>query len=184
MDAGWYIDPDDPTSGRYHDGTVWTDNTVEIPEGKTLAVAPTEATESDRPPRDARATAASRDRLLISLFGTLIVAVVVATAVIYATRPTTSPTRVESAGQTRPGASDACQLAFTRQLAVSTPGTDPADALTACSAAEWTTVYVHTAAALGQTSVNGTAALQSACLPWQSNPRPQACRTVQPPAGR
>jgi hypothetical protein len=34
--ADWYVDPDAPGRGRYWDGTRWTDDVVDIPEGLTL----------------------------------------------------------------------------------------------------------------------------------------------------
>jgi hypothetical protein len=34
--ADWYVDPVTPGLGRYWDGTRWTDDVVEIPDGLTL----------------------------------------------------------------------------------------------------------------------------------------------------
>jgi hypothetical protein len=48
VDAGWYIDPNEEGSGRYHDGTAWTASTVAIPPGKTLPRVP--GTSAPQPP--------------------------------------------------------------------------------------------------------------------------------------
>lgn len=228
MEAGWYIDPNQPGSGRYHDGTIWTEMTVDIPPGKTLPPAPQDGVArpapsersgglvpvsqgplkpppsnrpksnpngpaEDGPARTATAQlakppkpAASERRRLVILLGVL-VAVVVAGLVVYLLKHNDDSTTGGSAATTvtttpqGAAASSACRLAFAQQLSNPSPSGIPGTFLT-CTPQQWVSAYQQSAGALGQTHVDGHAALQAGCLTLRTVATPPAaCAGVAPP---
>jgi hypothetical protein len=81
----WYVDPDDPSRGRYWDGDAWTSDVVDIPDGLTLALFPR---------RTARRQRQSRSRAVLVAASVVGVAAVAGVAGWWATGRADSGTRV------------------------------------------------------------------------------------------
>jgi hypothetical protein len=88
----------------------------------------------------------------------------------------TATTTPESAA-----ASSACRLAFAQELSNPSPSGIPGTFLS-CSPQQWKSAYVQASTALGQTHVDGDAALKAGCLTLQAGTtQPAACAGVAPP---
>ncbi len=184
MDAGWYMDPDDPMVGRYHDGSAWTDETVSIPDGKTLPAAPA-PDEPERSRSESQESPNFARRRALAFAGVVVLAVglIVAVVALRHGSDSTPPSRVEGAAQTRgstqaspltsqisaaSGGSAACRQAFLQQVSVqASQGVAPAS-ISVCSQGDWIATYRQLADALGADHANPAMALEAACAPFRA----------------